>query len=95
MMNVLPLLGGKKETALGVSGIGDLVATGSSRHSSNYMAGMDIGEGKERERHCEGRPSIAACAALVEKQKRNLPLLFTIKDILDDRINPLSAFKKF
>ncbi|MBI4599939.1 hypothetical protein HY732_03375 [Candidatus Uhrbacteria bacterium] len=83
MTTILPLLGGKKGTALGLAGIGDLVATGSSRYSSNYTVGMKIGKGEKVKRHCEGRSSIVPFAALVQKRTKDLPLLFMIKSILD------------
>ena len=36
-------LGGKKETFLGLDGVGDLIVTCTSRHSRNFMAGYQIG----------------------------------------------------
>lgn len=95
MQVVLPLLRAKKETALGLSGIGDLVATGSSRYSSNYMVGMAIGQGKKIERHCEGRSSILACAALVKTRAKDLPLLFSIKKILDGKADVVRVIRNF
>lgn len=95
MMVVLPLLGGKKETVLGLAGIGDLIATGSSRYSSNYHVGVSYGKGEVSERHCEGHSSIGSLTSLVRGQSKNLPLLFTIKNILSGRIDSLRAFKKF
>lgn len=35
-------LGGKKETFLGLDGVGDLIVTCTSKHSRNFMAGMEI-----------------------------------------------------
>src|SRR4030067_3443386 len=39
-------LGAKKETFLGLAGIGDLVLTCTARLSRNYHVGHDVGEGR-------------------------------------------------
>lgn len=36
-------MGGKKETFMGLTGIGDLIVTCTSRHSRNFQAGYEIG----------------------------------------------------
>ncbi len=95
MMIVLECLGGKKETSLGCAGAGDLVATGSSRYSSNYTVGMQYGRGEKSERHCEGRASIDAFTALLKKQSKNVPLLFTIDTILRRNMDPRKAMERF
>jgi len=40
MMMINSLLGGKKETILGLAGIGDFIATGFSKNSKNFEAGF-------------------------------------------------------
>lgn len=42
-------MGGKAETFSGLSGIGDLIVTCTSRHSRNRMAGILLGKGKSLE----------------------------------------------
>jgi glycerol-3-phosphate dehydrogenase (NAD(P)+) len=42
-------MGGKKETIMGISGLGDLICTASSSTSRNYRAGRLFAEGNRRE----------------------------------------------
>jgi len=42
---IVTALGGKMETAYGLSGIGDLIVTASSLNSRNFQCGLKIGEG--------------------------------------------------
>ena len=43
---IVEALGGKKETAFGLTGIGDLIVTASSENSRNFRAGKKIGLGE-------------------------------------------------
>lgn len=45
MARVLPIMGGERRTAYGLAGIGDLVATCTSRHSRNRYFGRRVAEG--------------------------------------------------
>jgi glycerol-3-phosphate dehydrogenase (NAD(P)+) len=47
MANLCIALGGKRETLLGLAGVGDLIVTCTSRHSRNRRAGVLIGKGIE------------------------------------------------
>ncbi|MBQ9327853.1 MAG: NAD(P)-dependent glycerol-3-phosphate dehydrogenase [Solobacterium sp.] len=75
-------LGGKKETYLGLDGVGDLIVTCTSRHSRNFMAGFEIGKAGSAEeflrtntRTVEG---ISACRIVHEEaQKRGISMPIT------------------
>ncbi len=43
--SVVEVLGGRKETVFGLTGIGDLMVTASSMNSRNFQAGLKIGQG--------------------------------------------------
>jgi len=45
IVRVVEMMGGKKETAFGLTGIGDLIVTASSENSRNFKAGRKIGLG--------------------------------------------------
>lgn len=49
IVRVVTALGGRRETAFGLAGVGDLVVTASSEHSRNFRAGRNIGLGQSVE----------------------------------------------
>jgi len=58
--------GGKQETAAGLSGLGDLVLTATSKQSRNYQFGISLGEGAVvSELIGEGRPLVEGAAAAI------------------------------
>jgi len=52
-------LGGKRETLMGLSGLGDLTLTCTSMQSRNFSLGAALGEGRKLRDIMEGRHSIA------------------------------------
>jgi len=92
MLTLVPVLGGKKETVLGLSGVGDLIATGLSKYSSNYTVGYTYGKGEKCDQKSEGRLSIASLVLLLKGKKHTAPLLGAIKKILDDKQDAKSVF---
>lgn len=101
-------LGGKVETFLGLSGIGDLIVTCTSMHSRNRKAGYLIGTGKTMEEAVEEVgmvvEGIKACHAfynLKEKLDVEMPLtdalykvLFEGKDLKETVMELLERVKK-
>jgi len=82
-------LGGKAETFSGLSGIGDLIVTCTSRHSRNRMAGVLLGKGKSleetlKEVHMvvEGVNTAKAAYDLSVKYNVNMPITKEIYDVL-------------
>ena len=47
IIRITEVLGGEKETAYGLTGIGDLIVTASSMNSRNFKAGLKIGAGED------------------------------------------------
>ncbi|MAI60861.1 MAG: glycerol-3-phosphate acyltransferase [Micavibrio sp.] len=95
-------LGGKKETLLGMCGIGDLVLTASSMQSRNFSFGAALGEGKKiedilssRNAVTEGVHTAKAIAALAQKLKIEMPVcegvnaIITGEQDLDEAIKSL------
>ena len=75
-------LGGKMETAYGLSGIGDLIVTASSMNSRNFQCGLKIGEGKsvkdaegEVVQSVEGIRAILAGYEIGKKYNVDLPII--------------------
>jgi glycerol-3-phosphate dehydrogenase (NAD(P)+) len=91
-------LGGKKETYLGLDGVGDLIVTCTSRHSRNFMAGYQIGlDGgaekflKENKKTVEG---ILACRDVYEEAKRRgieMPITEKVYAVLYEGEKPQDA----
>ena len=48
IVRVVEAMGGERETAYGLTGIGDLIVTASSENSRNFRAGFRIGEGDRK-----------------------------------------------
>jgi len=82
-------MGGKLETFIGLSGVGDLIVTCTSMHSRNRRAGILIGKGKTlaetlEEVHMvvEGANTAKAALLLARKYNVDMPILETINKVL-------------
>lgn len=82
-------LGAKKETFMGLSGVGDLILTGSSPTSRNYSFGVEMGKGRsisdilgERVSVTEGISTCSAIYHLAKSKKIHTPLIDTIYHLL-------------
>ncbi len=91
-------MGGSMETFMGLSGIGDLIVTCTSRHSRNHEAGYLIGKGysteaamKEVKQVVEGIYSAKAALALAEKYQVSMPIVEQINQVLFGKMEVLDA----
>lgn len=82
-------MGARSETLFGLSGIGDLVVTCSSRHSRNRKAGYLIGQGRTMKQAMdevsmivEGVYSAKAGLELSEKYKIDMPITLAVNEVL-------------
>lgn len=74
--------GGKLETYMGLTGVGDLIVTCSSVHSRNFQAGVEIGKTndarefmKNNKKTCEG---IRTCKVIYEDAKNMMILSYRL-----------------
>jgi glycerol-3-phosphate dehydrogenase (NAD(P)+) len=81
--------GGRAETLMGLSGLGDLVLTCTGAQSRNYSLGVALGEGRalaailaERRSVAEGVTSAAATMALAQRVKVDMPITGAVDAIL-------------
>jgi len=88
-------LGGKRETLVGLTGMGDLIVTCTSRHSRNRRAGVLIGQGCSVEAAMEqvgsvveGYYATAAAKELSEKAGVEMPIANELYSILYEGKNP-------
>jgi glycerol-3-phosphate dehydrogenase (NAD(P)+) len=95
------IMGGKKSTFAGLSGIGDLMVTALSKHSRNRYVGEKIGRGKSLQNVTESMDMIAegvnTCRAvprIVEKYDIEMPIAEAVHGILFENKDPLAAVKE-
>ena len=91
-------MGGHIETVSGLSGIGDLIVTCTSKHSRNRNAGFLMGQGKtyqeamdEVKMVVEGVYSAKAALALGKKYKISMPIVEEVNAVLFDGVNVREA----
>jgi len=83
-------LGGRAETLMGLSGLGDLALTCSSMQSRNMSLGAELGQGKKladilgaRAGVTEGVATAAAALALAKKHNVEMPITEAVDAILN------------
>jgi glycerol-3-phosphate dehydrogenase (NAD(P)+) len=83
------IMGGKKETFSGLTGIGDLIVTCASMHSRNRKAGILIGKGYTMEEAMaevkmivEGVYSAKAALSLAKRYDVSLPIIEQVNEVL-------------
>lgn len=94
-------LGGKVETFYGLSGLGDLIVTCSSKFSRNRKAGMLIGEGKTIEETrkevgmtIESIDNIDVAYELGKMYGIDMPIVNVVYDVLYNGLQPRAGIKK-
>jgi glycerol-3-phosphate dehydrogenase (NAD(P)+) len=82
--------GGKRETAMGLSGAGDLILTATSAQSRNTSLGIALGQGRslaeilaERASIAEGVESAPAVVALARRHGVDMPISGAVAAILE------------
>ncbi len=94
-------LGGKMETAYGLSGIGDLIVTASSMNSRNFQCGLKIGQGKsvkdaegEVVQSVEGIRAILAGYEIGKKYNVDLPIINAAYLVVTGKLNAKEALEE-
>ena len=87
-------MGAKKETLLGMCGIGDLMLTCSSMQSRNFSLGVALGEGKTldetlgpRKAVTEGVHSAKATLSLAKKHEVDMPITSAVNSCLHEGVS--------
>jgi glycerol-3-phosphate dehydrogenase (NAD(P)+) len=85
--------GARPETLAGLSGLGDLTLTASSKKSRNYLTGFELGAGlpMNRERTVEGVSTSRAVARIADKQGIDMPLSRTVARITSGELTVAEA----
>jgi len=87
-------LGGKRETLMGMCGVGDLILTCSSMQSRNFSLGAALGEGKTlaeilaaRNSVTEGVHTAKALAVMAKNNAVDMPIADAVNKILTEGAN--------
>ena len=87
-------LGAKLQTFYGLTGMGDLIVTCTSKHSRNRRAGILIGKGlsadeamKQVNMVVEGVPAAYAAYALAKKNGVDMPIVSATYEVLKGKKN--------
>lgn len=82
-------LGARRETMAGLSGLGDLILTATSRQSRNMSLGLELGQGRSLHAVLAGRNSVsegvATAGAVVELGRKagvDLPICAAVADLV-------------
>ncbi|WP_094561217.1 NAD(P)H-dependent glycerol-3-phosphate dehydrogenase [Synechococcus sp. 8F6] len=97
---VLEGLGGVTSTLYGLAGLGDLLATATSRLSRNYRCGLLLAEGCSEEQTydqiaatVEGPRTARAALQLAARQGWHLPICEQVVQVLDGAATPADAVR--
>jgi len=93
--------GGKALTFLGLSGVGDLMATASSKLSRNYRVGLGLAAHKSREQilselhqAAEGIPTARAAQVLSARHGVQTPVFSAIDEVIHEGLSPSVAVEE-
>ena len=91
--NLIQAMGGKKETAYGLSHLGDYGATVFSEFSRNRAAGEKWVKEKKLDEGAEGVPTAKAIHPIKEKYDLKMPICEMVYDILYEGMDPNELVK--
>jgi len=101
MMLCARMMGGKKETLIGLAGVGDLFLTATCTKSRNYQFGMLRGQGAKREAIIEklgtvpeGLNTLVALEKIITKFDLNIPFLQGVYGMINHDTSPECFFAK-
>jgi glycerol-3-phosphate dehydrogenase (NAD(P)+) len=81
-------LGARPETLTGLSGLGDVVLSCSSRQSRNFSLGLALGEGRKPDaRLAEGAFTAAALVELANEKQVEMPIATAVAAVLDGSLS--------
>jgi glycerol-3-phosphate dehydrogenase (NAD(P)+) len=101
MMRLVKAAGGKSETCMGLTGVGDLILTATGDLSRNRRVGLELASGKPLDQilaslgHvAEGVLCAAAVGELAKRLNVEMPITAMMDEVLAGRLEPKEAVKK-
>ena len=93
-------MGGKPATFAGLAGLGDLIATCSSRLSRNHHVGVQLGKGRkikeiidEMNMVAEGVKTVEVVIELAKQYNLEMPITHEVYDVIYKGISVMDAFR--
>jgi glycerol-3-phosphate dehydrogenase (NAD(P)+) len=100
MMRLIIAMGGKSETAMGLTGVGDLILTATGDLSRNRQVGMQLASGKSLAdvlanlgHVAEGVRCAQAVSDLAKNKQIDMPICQMVSEVLFKGLNPIDAVK--
>ena len=100
IVQIVKALGGKEDTAYGLSGVGDLIVTASSMNSRNFQCGLKIGQGMSASeaqgssvQTVEGIRAIEAGYEIGQKYHLDLPIINTAYLVVNGKLDAKVALQ--
>ena len=100
IVQIVKALGGKEDTAYGLSGVGDLIVTASSMNSRNFQCGLKIGKGMSASeaqgssvQTVEGIRAIEAGYEIGQKYHLDLPIINTAYLVVNGKLDAKVALQ--
>ncbi len=98
MSRLVEAMGGNADTVRGLSGLGDLVLTGTSHQSRNLRFGIALGKGEPARAAggplVEGAFAASVAARLGDRFSVELPITRAVAAIIDGRLDVLTAMEQ-
>ncbi len=101
MIRLGKALGGREETFVGLSGVGDLVLTCTDNQSRNRRFGLALGEGQSLSAAAhaigqvvEGKHNAELVMQLANKHHVEVPIIAAVWGILSEQLTPLQAMQQ-
>ncbi len=91
MVRIVVALGGKRETALGIAGMGDLVATSSSAQSTNYSTGVRFAQHLPPLCGSEALNTLACIQSVLRDHVASIPFFEAINAVGEAGYDPRAA----
>ncbi|QWE20510.1 NAD(P)H-dependent glycerol-3-phosphate dehydrogenase [Polynucleobacter sp. AP-Kolm-20A-A1] len=101
MMRIVKAAGGRPETCMGLTGVGDLILTATGDLSRNRRVGLELAAGKSLQEILAGLGHVAEgvlCAAavgdLAKRLNVEMPITAMMGEVLSGKLTPSEAVKK-
>ena len=94
MQTITKVLKGKPRVIISQAGLGDLLATGSSKFSSNFMLGKELATKTTSKKTCEGKNALPILIKKLGKKNTDLSILDALEQVLFKKKKAKDVFER-